>query len=469
MEKANGTVAAGTDTGSMLVAVYMARGVVADTTINMETSDATNSVIIAQMFTYTRSASERWIVANNTDGGDSTDGADFSATASLQLGAVTDDVILSVIGVNSDAGAITSPALAITGLTLSAITNRTDEADTTGGDARLLVYENTVSSGTETSEPTFTYTNASTQSGEAVFLRVRVETPTLAVAFNDSYITPGITCTMTGIGGYDEYTLTYRDPSGRFNDQNVRGCDLTTIGGDTEIATDYEFPNFKSQSYRLNLYADSVLQDTVDATVTTDEVKDSLVSSGVLIALDTWIKSPTNPPLNRPCQLITDESKTYTRDGNILTESHVLGRKNPVIITDVMSGRKGKLVFIVGADLELDGISNPQLDPDNFDNLFDSGETLYMHVYQEKNIAFKPLYFKVSGYEVSQYEGVLALDEDTNAYFKYSVDYIEVDRPDTGLTMPGLFLWSDLANNYATWSDVKTAKATWLEVYKNAN
>ena len=172
-EATNGTVASGTDLGSTKVAVYVKEGATAGAIGNIAQSGADSMGAVID--SYWKPPNTAWDYSQFTTGGDTTNGANYSATGAAGIGVAALDVVLSATAVNGDIGTPSAFAIAgMSGVTLGPTSTRVNSATTTGNDTRGLVHDITVLTGSSSAAPTFTYTNASSTSGTTLFLRLRV-------------------------------------------------------------------------------------------------------------------------------------------------------------------------------------------------------------------------------------------------------------------------------------------------------
>lgn len=178
-EATNGTTASGTDTGSTIVAVYVKEDASVGAIGNITQSNA--NTMGAVINTYQKSSGS-WNYASFTDGGDSTNAANYSATGAAGLDVRAKDWIVASTAVNGDVGTVSAQAIdGMSGATLGTVANRTNSAVTTGNDSRGLVSDVAVASGTSNAAPTFTYTNSSSGSGTTLWLRLRAADPDVNV------------------------------------------------------------------------------------------------------------------------------------------------------------------------------------------------------------------------------------------------------------------------------------------------
>lgn len=282
----------------------------------------------------------------------------------------------------------------------------------------------------------------------------------ISAAFNDSLASPGYDLsltTLTSNPSWTHYRVVWRDPEGRYPDQVVRGTDMIAISGATAAVSDYEFPQFRSGEYRLELY----IGDTLDSTVTDSVSGDAEAyfdSQGALPLYGAWLQSVTQPSLNQAC--FVEKFPPWKRSGKILAKNNVLGRSKAVVVTDVMGGREGEFSFWVGDVLpppfnETEAIEEYEL-------LFNEGDILLFRAYNENLNGIYPLYFIVESatYDNKAKDGKLG-------QFNYKVNYTETDRPATGTISVSNVLWDDVSTTFTDWDEVFTNRATWFEVLQD--
>lgn len=284
---------------------------------------------------------------------------------------------------------------------------------------------------------------------------------TIAAVFNDSLDSPGYDITLgnlTDDADHDSYRVICRDPEGRYEDQIVRGTDMITIGSPTAAVSDYEFPQFRSVEYRLELYDG----DTLDATISTGTISGEPATyfnaQGALPLYSAWLQSVTQPSLNQAC--FVEKFNAWKRSGKILAKNNVLGRPLPVVVTDVMGGREGEFSFWVGDVLpppfdETSEISSYEL-------LFNEGDILLFRAYNENLNGVPPLYLVVesAAYEVKTRDG-------QEGVFNYKVSFVETDRPATGTISVSAVLWDDVSDSFPSWTSVNSNRSTWFEVLQD--
>ncbi len=255
-EATNGTVAAGNDVGSMKIALYYRTDVgaaVATGNIGQTSANSMGAAIVV----YQKGATEFWDVTSFTDGGDTTNAANFSATGAADIGLRTGDWLFATAGVNSDAGTPSAAALTATGATLTPTTSRAAYSFTTGFDSRLIMGDAPVTAGTSSAAPALVFTNASSSSGEVIFLRIRAgvmagtvaatsatagaptKTGEISLVHKQTYITTADASiyqpsfTISGPTAVNLFLVSAENSSATLNDATLGSTTLTPIGPTT--------------------------------------------------------------------------------------------------------------------------------------------------------------------------------------------------------------------------------------------
>jgi hypothetical protein len=130
----------------------------------------------AVIWRVSRGSGKSWLVAL-ASGSDNSAGTGWSATFGSNPGVTSGDLVFVASAASEDTASFASQALAQTGVTYGAMTERTDTAITTGNDLRLVVTEHPISSGTSSAAATYTMTASGTGStntaGASVMIRLR--------------------------------------------------------------------------------------------------------------------------------------------------------------------------------------------------------------------------------------------------------------------------------------------------------
>jgi hypothetical protein len=170
-EHTNGTTAAGTDTGSTKVAVYVKEDAAVAAIGNIGQDIANTMGAVINVYSKTKSS---WDVAQFTQGSDTTDGANYSATGAGGIAVAAGDWVLQGTAINGDIGTLSAfNTTGLAGATLGTHVNRTNAAFTTGTDCRLTAGDIPVTAGSSSAAPIYTFTNASSSSGTTMWVRLR--------------------------------------------------------------------------------------------------------------------------------------------------------------------------------------------------------------------------------------------------------------------------------------------------------
>lgn len=172
-EAMNGIVAAGTDTGSTKIAVFVKESAAVGAIGNISFAGSPNSCG-AVINTYQKGAGNTWDTSQFTTGADGSNNPNYSATGAGGISVATGDWVCQGTAVNGDLGTPSAFAIAgMSGATIGTYVSRQSAAVSTGRDTRGVVGDVPISAGSSNSVPTFTYTNASSGSGTTLWLRLR--------------------------------------------------------------------------------------------------------------------------------------------------------------------------------------------------------------------------------------------------------------------------------------------------------
>jgi hypothetical protein len=179
MVRTNGTTASGTDTGSVMVGVYV-KVALGTESGSLTLAIASGNSAAAVINVYSKGAGTEWFWSQ-ASGTDPVNGANFSGNVdspNIWIDHAANDWIVMTGGINGDVGTLSAFAMTQSGVTFGTLNTRTNAAITTGNDSRLLVFDASISSlSSPSSAPSLTYTNASSGSGTIVALRLREITP----------------------------------------------------------------------------------------------------------------------------------------------------------------------------------------------------------------------------------------------------------------------------------------------------
>lgn len=237
-----------------------------------------------------------------------------------------------------------------------------------------------------------------------------------------------VSLTATGLVGYSSVTVYRVQPDGAL--VAVRGASSYAPGGASTAAFfDYEGPLGVTFSYQL--VGDGAIVAT-SGNITIPTLADTY-----------WIKNLAIETLS--VKVHVEKMGAVSRGARVLADSAVLGRKNPVVVTDVRGGRRGQMSLYT-----LDLVSATALEA-----LFASGATLLFQA--PYTYGFKDMYFVAK--DLSEEWAFLA-GEPTRTW---SFDYIEVDSPAADLSVLSTNSWAQVVS-FGTWQKVATKRSSWLQV-----
>lgn len=203
----------------------------------------------------------------------------------------------------------------------------------------------------------------------------------------------------------------------------VRSADpLYPIGGNAEVF-----------DYEAEFNAPVVYTVTDGVTV--------LNSSPVTLSVGiSWLKSPSQPTLNIPVRFQRYPELSRSRPVGV---HRVLGRSTPVVATGTMSSFSGSLDLLSGNEDASDALSD----------LLTQSERVYL---QAPSSRLGNRYFAVTGYKESPFTRYLFEDS-----FLWSIDVVEVDRPDGDLIGNPTATYDGLRTGVATYTALKTGYASY--------
>lgn len=255
------------------------------------------------------------------------------------------------------------------------------------------------------------------------------------------------------------------DMSGHYPTVPVRGYDvvanssIVAVGGGSFDIFDFEAPLNTTLKYHVStgILPGATSTGTADTgsltgttfpagfTVITNPLDETIIVAGSVSDLREW---------------------SYA--SNVLGNHRVLGRKNPVIATDVMSGRTGSMsvtdLNVFSVDYDGDG-PHTQYEPftGQWDSIFTGGNILYFR--NDHTVSgYDDLYFVTDSLGVTRVSGPVGQPD---VIRQFDISYTEVDRPaDVGSVLV-LFTWDVVADSNATWAEVASDHADWADVLLN--
>jgi len=277
----------------------------------------------------------------------------------------------------------------------------------------------------------------------------------LSVAFNVNKNAPGFNGSITGLTG-SRYSVTRIDVGGAYEDQFVRGQYNFAVPGSTSSFTDYECPIDRMTQYRIDVYSGTTLIDTYTTAASKIDPTHAVFDQGYDRF---WIKNIADP--TQSLAVIMGQVNEFAYEASILGEYRVLGRKAPVMYTDVWGSRRGDFPVY---SMDYIGV---QTSPVALEKLLTSGDPLLLQSALQADVA-KDMYFIVTGMGRTQF-GPL-----TNSFLptlQYDVDFNEIDFPPVVGSQLGNGLVGDLKDDTSvaatTWNSVVSTFASWSEVLQN--
>ena len=466
-------IVSGLDTGSTTTLVYYSKGTApTGTTIQFAGTVGACQAIIVNA---TKSASESWVF-NYTTGSDESYGANYSANGTSNFLTVANDLCVACTTINTDAGGFSGTAFVATGITFGTVTTRADNVTTSGDDMIIMDHSSPTNSGTQTDVFRLDSTNASSSQGTTFTVRLRVlANPSIAIVPVDPFAqTAGYQITASGLTPYAQFKIDASNPEKAWE---LRGGQQQNVTADSFVGLDFEFPfgltsAYGSQNITYTVTTFSEGQTVATASATTSktplqEWNDDLVGDGIDVALGprSYLSVPRTPALNIPIYI--KEFDSYTREGRILSKSTVLMRKNPVVSTDVTSGKEGNMSLLVPNAADIIG---SQYVPNNVRDHMDVLEGA--HVYMLRNLSpysvgVDDFYFVIENIAVKRVNRFVdMLDTIGDPMIQIDINWVEVDAPATSDAVT-ILTWQDILNTYASWQAVLDSNISWLDVLQN--
>lgn len=276
----------------------------------------------------------------------------------------------------------------------------------------------------------------------------------------------GFTITIGG-ATVGRYLKIYRQSTGPVN-ETVRGADFELVTGATMVFVDYEAHLNLNFIYQVEEYTLSNLVTPTASTFSGSQL--TAVTQGFAIITD---------PLDaaqRVAGAITDFS-SWTNPGRVKGRHEVLGRRNPLIVTDVQGGMEGTFSMsnVMNHTVNYDGAGTPvfaSVKGASWDSIFVPGTTLLFRS-QETYTGVPDFYFKATGVttsrmfrQVGQVTAVAPTLDGQPA--TYDIAFTEVDRPLTTVSGLATAGWEAVYQaNMTGWSRVNSTHADWLSVLNN--
>lgn len=170
------------------------------------------------------------------------------------------------------------------------------------------------------------------------------------------------------------------------------------------------------------------------------------IKSPIIVDPDyAWFKAPGNPALNT---LVLMETPLKWSRTSRSTRYDIVGRKNPIHVTGVRSGRSAGITILVW-----DPSANAL-----FDSLLDAGQPVLIQAMPGYGVEGN-LYLAIGDSEVEHVHPDARVPG-----WRWALDITEVDRPAGGLQGSAGITWQNIYDNYQTWEDVFDAHNEWVTV-----
>ncbi|MGI5245414.1 hypothetical protein [Dactylosporangium sp. CA-139066] len=234
--------------------------------------------------------------------------------------------------------------------------------------------------------------------------------------------------TAGSLSGITSLSLTRNDPDG--SSSPVRSATNVVTGGATTLAFfDYEAPLDSTVSYTLTPNTGSPVTSATSSIVTDGQTY--------------WLKNVAQETLSRKVEVA--DMSAVVRPARILATYPVLGRKNPVVISDVRSGRVGMMKLNTYTATEAADLRE----------LFAMGLPL---LFQAPALTgFADMYF-VAGDLAEIWPGSALSPER-----RWEIPFTEVDSPTDDLVAIGNNSWAKVAQ-FGTGSRLLAKRTSWLDV-----
>lgn len=256
------------------------------------------------------------------------------------------------------------------------------------------------------------------------------EIPSLTATYDAALARVRLVAQSLPVGGRTEIL---RFIPGVATGQPVRGGSPDPLVDPLRV-DDYEFTDGVINTYQMKVYdAGDALVYTVTATVTP-------VLTGV------WLKNITRPYLNRIVRVHQYSDIDRPARGGIL---EVLGRRDPVAITDVRGSRRFDLVLRADTADEVEAL----------ELALSFGDTVYLQPPAGSPVP-GPLHAFVGDVNISK-----GGEHQLELRF-LTLPLTEVEAPDETI-LGSTITWAGVTGAYATWAEVAAAKATWLALMES--
>jgi len=216
--------------------------------------------------------------------------------------------------------------------------------------------------------------------------------------------------------------------------RQVRGGKVPLVAGAfTRTVDDYEFIAGRDNTYRIRVL--STPENVTEVAISSVTVTLPATNPGV------WLKFIVQPALNQQVQLI--DWGEIARVGRT-TLYDVVGRTDPVAVTDVHSSRRITVTLRTSTNTEADRL----------DDALSQGRPLFLHV--PDPLALPSMYAVAGDYAATR-------PSKTTSVRFWQVALIEVSPPPASAVAPPT-TWQNILDAYDTWQDVIDAFPTWQDV-----
>lgn len=238
-----------------------------------------------------------------------------------------------------------------------------------------------------------------------------------------------VSLTAGSLAGITSLSITRNDPDGI--SRPVRSATDVQTGGATTMAFfDFECPLEVDVTYTLTPNTGSPVTSGLVYIWTNDE--------GTIY----WLKNVASAPESRIVNV--QDMSAIQRKARILGQYDVLGRSNPVVVSDVRGGRTGTFTLYTDTVDEAAGVRN----------LLATGFVLFLQC--PYAVDFPDMYFIAGDAEELRHRAM-------GPERTWTVPFIEVDAPTDDLVAVGSNSWA-LVVQFGTWLNVKNKRSTWLDV-----
>lgn len=242
---------------------------------------------------------------------------------------------------------------------------------------------------------------------------------------------------------YDRVTVTRMDADGHASPMRGYGYayDLAPYTPGPMLVEDYEAPLSATVWYSVKWT--STTDSGLTTRLFTRTTQAPVLDSGDYV----WFKSPGIPALNT--RVMMEAPVKWSRAARS-GRYDIVGRKNPLHITGVRSGRTASISILVW-----DTSSN-----ELFNSLLDSGLPALIQAMPGFGMDGNT-YLSVGDVDVDP----LSPDAREEGW-RWTLDVTEINRPEGGLQGSALSTWQTLLNNplYPTWEDIFETHDTWTQV-----